>query len=47
MTSMGLSEDEKNAKAAQLMAFVSDAVSEKIAPHARQSEQLHSEDLRG
>jgi hypothetical protein len=34
MTSLGLSEEEKNAKTAELVAFVSDAVSKKLAPHA-------------
>jgi hypothetical protein len=43
MTSMGLSEEEKNAKTAELVAFVSDAVSEKLVPHATQSKQPHTE----
>ena len=43
MTSLGLSEEEKNAKTAELVAFVSDAVSAKLAPHAKQPEQPHSE----
>ena len=46
MTSLGLSEEEKNAKAAQLVAFVSDAVSEKLAPRAKQPVQHRSEALR-
>jgi len=41
MTSMGLSEEEKNAKTAELVAFVSEAVSEKLAPRARRPRQLH------
>jgi hypothetical protein len=43
MTSLGLSEEEKNAKTAELVAFVSDAVSEKLAPHATQPAQPRSE----
>ena len=46
MTSLGLSEEEKNAKAAQLVAFVSDAVSEKLAPRAKQPVRHRSEALR-
>jgi hypothetical protein len=42
MTSLGLSEDEKNAKAVELVAFVSDAVSAKLAPPAKQQERPHS-----
>jgi hypothetical protein len=43
MTSMGLSEEEKNAKTAELVAFVSDAVSEKLAPRAKRPGQPQSE----
>jgi len=43
MTSLGLSEEEKNAKTAELVAFVSDAVSERLAPHATQPARPHSE----
>lgn len=42
MTDMGLSEQEKNAKTAELAAFVSDAVTSKLAPDAKQPKQLHS-----
>ena len=43
MTSMGLNEAEKNAKTAELVAFVSEAVRAKLAPRAKQSEPLHAE----
>jgi hypothetical protein len=43
MASLGLSEEEKNAKTAELVAFVSHAVSAKLAPRAKQQEQPHSE----
>jgi len=42
MTDMGLSEDEKNRKTAELGAFVCDAVSSSLAPHAKQPTQPHS-----
>lgn len=45
MTDLGLSEEEKNAKTAELVAFVSDAVSSKLAPHAKRSKLPHSEAL--
>jgi len=37
MTSMGLNEEEKNAKTAEFVAYVNDAVRAKPAPHAKQS----------
>jgi hypothetical protein len=43
MTSLGLNEEEKNGKTAELVAFVSHAVSAKLAPRAKQQEQPHSE----
>jgi hypothetical protein len=43
MTSMGLSEAEKNAKTAEMVAFVSEAVSAKLAPRAKQSERPYTE----
>jgi hypothetical protein len=46
MTSLGLNEEEKNAKTAELVAFVSEAVSAKLAPRAKQSELLHTEAAR-
>jgi hypothetical protein len=46
MTSMGLNEEEKNAKTAELVAFVSEAVSAKLAPRAKQAELLHTEAAR-
>lgn len=42
MTDMGLSEEEKNAKTAELVASVSDAVTSKLAPHAKLAKRLHS-----
>jgi len=42
MTDMGLSEEEKNEKTAELVTFVSDAVSSRLAPRAKQPKQLHS-----
>ena len=42
MTDMGLSEEEKNAKTAELVASVSDAVTSKLAPHAKPVKRLHS-----
>jgi len=42
MTDMGLNEEEKNAKTAELVAFVSDAVTSKLAPLAKHSRRLHS-----
>ena len=46
MTEMGLSEEEKNAKTAEFVAFVSDVVASKLAPDAKQPRQPHSEALR-
>ncbi len=45
MTDMGLNEEEKNAKTAELVAFVSDAVTLKLAPNAKQLTRLRSEAL--
>jgi hypothetical protein len=45
MTEMGLSEEEKNAKTAEFVAFVSDVVASKLAPDAKQPRQSHSEAL--
>lgn len=45
MTAMGLSEEEKNSKTAELVSFVSDAVTSKLSPHAKQQEQRHIEAL--
>ena len=42
MTEMGLNEEEKNAKTAELVASVSDAVTSKLAPRAKRLTQLHS-----
>lgn len=42
MTEMGLNEEEKNAKTAELVASVSDAVTSKLAPHAKPAKRLHS-----
>jgi hypothetical protein len=42
MTEMGLSEEEKNAKTAELIASVSDSVTSKLAPRAKHITQLHS-----
>ena len=42
MTDRGLSEEEKNAKTAELVASVSDAVTLKLAPHARHLTRRHS-----
>jgi hypothetical protein len=36
MTSMGLTEEEKNAKTAEMVAFVNEAVRAKLAPRAKQ-----------
>lgn len=43
MNSLGLSEKEKNAKTAELVAFVSDAVSAKLAPPARRAKRPRTE----
>jgi hypothetical protein len=43
MTSIGLNEEEKNAKTAEFAAYVNDAVRAKLAPRAKQSEPLHAE----
>lgn len=43
MTSMGLNEEEKNAKTAEFVAYVNDAVRAKLAPRAKQSERLQTE----
>jgi hypothetical protein len=45
MTDMGLNEDEKNAKTAELVAFVSDVVTAKLAPHAKHAKRPHNEAL--
>jgi hypothetical protein len=45
MTEMGLTEAEKNAKTAELVAFVNDVVTSKLAPDAKQPKQPHSEAL--
>jgi oligoribonuclease (3'-5' exoribonuclease) len=45
MTEMGLSEEEKNAKTAEFVAFVSQAVTSKFVPDAKQPKPLHSEAL--
>jgi hypothetical protein len=45
MTDLGLNEEEKNAKTAELVAFVSDATASKLAPRAKRSMQPHSEAL--
>ena len=45
MTDLRLSEEEKNAKTAELVAFVSDATASKLAPRAKHSKQPHSEAL--
>ena len=42
MADMGLNEEEKNAKTAELVASVSDAVTSKLAPRAKRLTQLHS-----
>ena len=42
MTDLGLNEEEKNVKTAELVASVSDAVTSKLAPNARHSTRLHS-----
>jgi len=42
MTDMGLNEEEKNAKTAELVASVSDAVASKLVPRAKHSTRLHS-----
>ena len=42
MTDMGLNEEEKNVKTAELVASVSDAVTSKLAPHAKLAKRLHS-----
>jgi hypothetical protein len=42
MTDMGLNEEEKNAKTAELIAFVSDAVTLKLAPNAKRLTRLRS-----
>jgi hypothetical protein len=42
MTDMGLTEEEKNAKTAELVSFVSDAVASKLAPNSKPSRQPHS-----
>jgi hypothetical protein len=39
MTDLGLNEDEKNAKTAELAAFVSDAVAARLAPHAKHAKR--------
>jgi hypothetical protein len=45
MTEMGLNEEEKNAKTAELVASVSDAVTSKLAPRAKHSTRLRTEAL--
>jgi hypothetical protein len=45
MTDMGLNEEEKNAKTAELIAFVSDAVTLKLAPNAKRLTRLRSATL--
>jgi hypothetical protein len=42
MTEMGLNEEEKNAKTAELVASVSEAVTSKLAPHAKHSTRLRT-----
>jgi len=42
MTDMGLNEEEKNAKTAELIASVSDAVTSKLVPHAKHLTQIRS-----
>ena len=42
MTDLGLNEKEKDAKTAELVASVSDAVTSKLAPSAKQSMRLHT-----
>jgi hypothetical protein len=42
MTDKGLSEEEKNAKTAELVASVSDAVTSKLAPSAKPLSRLRS-----
>lgn len=46
MTDMGLSNEEKNAKTAELVEFVSDVASSKLAPSSKHSKRLHSEGVR-
>jgi len=45
MTDMGLNEEEKNAKTAELVAFVSDVVTAKLAPRAKHAKRPHNEAL--
>jgi len=42
MTEMGLSEEEKNAKTADLIAFVGDVAASKLAPHSKHSKRLNT-----
>ena len=42
MSEMGLNEVEKNAKTAELVSFVSDAVTSKLAPNAKLLARHHS-----
>ena len=45
MSEMGLTEQEKNAKTAELVAFVSDVASSKLALHSKHSKQLRNASL--
>ena len=45
MTDMGLNEEEKDAKTAELVSFVSDAVTSKLAPNAKLLTRHHSATL--
>lgn len=42
MTDMGLSEEKKNAKTAELVSFVSDVAASKLVPHSKHSEPLRN-----
>lgn len=46
MTDMGFSEEEKNAKTAELVDFVSDTVTSKLAHRAKPSRRLRSVGVR-
>jgi len=45
MADMGLTEKEKDAKTAELVAFVSEAVTSKLAPSAKPLTRLHTSTL--